>query len=159
MALRIIRRYSQKTSNKEALDSLKPPGIVQRLYNRVHEKINTAEKERKELPENQQRKINPWIHKKAMDFFDPVHQKQRTDKLVNSAFERGYYEDVREILQKGAKLWEAPDRLVPKKLSCMIPDLKGKLMDGKEVTLRQFAGNNDVSLIGLYFNAFGEVQF
>jgi ATP10 protein len=150
-----------KLSPAEQLKAVdqRPPGLLDRLFTRIDNSRKEAEKAHIDrVNAGQKTRVNSAMMDKVGDYFDPEVQAKKRQELLSKAFEKGYWQDAREILKLGAKLWEAPNRLKPIKTCIEIPPIQGKLMSGETMNARKYTSLNSVTLVGIYFNAFGEVS-
>lgn len=84
-------------------------------------------------------------------------EKSQND-VFRDAFEKGYFDDAREILNSGKpKLWAAPSRITPVKRSARIPDWSMKINKQESTVTDYCRREGKCTVVGIYFNAFGEV--
>ncbi|KAJ3369672.1 hypothetical protein HDU91_007003 [Kappamyces sp. JEL0680] len=76
---------------------------------------------------------------------------------IKEAFYEGYYDNAKQVAKLGAKLWTAPTKARPLQKSPRIPDFQAKTIEGKDFNLYKIIGASQMTLVGFFFNQFGEV--
>ncbi|KAK6091908.1 Mitochondrial ATPase complex subunit atp10 [Batrachochytrium dendrobatidis] len=105
-----------------------------------------------------QRKSKPLSQRTPMDFINQDENTRDREKLVKEAFSGGYWKDLREVSRKGAKLWEAPEKIRSGQYSHLVPNVSGTLMNGEKTDIMSYVSRHKVTLVVFFFNAFGEQQ-
>ncbi|KAI8910933.1 ATPase assembly factor ATP10 [Gorgonomyces haynaldii] len=84
------------------------------------------------------------------------YQNNQTQELLEKAFKQGYWDDAKQVVKRGEKLWEAPVKMRVEKLSPLLLDLTCNNMSKKPVSVLEYCKSHKANVVGIYFNAFGE---
>jgi hypothetical protein len=145
-------RHLRKGESQKILKELeeKRKGILERLDAKFQEKRQKMEQEALG------KRISPELKQKADEFFGVESNMKKRDELIREAFHENYYRNAQQVARKGAKLWEAPEKMRAMHLCPKMPNLKGIWMDKSQDTLLTKIQKNKATLVCFYFNQFGE---
>ena len=105
--------------------------------------------------EQKSTRITPEQRLKAQEFFGSDKNLEQRNALIREAMQHGYYDNAKQILRVGAKLWEAPTRMKLLQQSPRLP-LFGAKFHNTNNTLQDVITKNKCTLVAFQFNQLGE---
>ncbi|KAH9245530.1 hypothetical protein BASA81_016976 [Batrachochytrium salamandrivorans] len=145
MCRRILSGLSRPTTPRKVnlMDRLDSQRTKQR------EQAEQAKQAEKLLEEKQRQK--PFRERTAQDFINQESNLRSRDKLTKEAFSGGYWKDFHEVSRKGAKLWEAPEKIRSGQHSQPIPNVTGRLMSGEKTDVMSYVSKHKVTMVVFFF--------
>lgn len=153
MTNNLIQSYSQNAFNH---DNRENHGLLKRMNQRLEEAKRSLDESRQTLEKMDNKRLSPNTKKKIDDFLDSKKHLEKRQELVKQAFEIGFFDDAKEVVKKGAKLWTASNAVIPVEMAKMLPAINGDSLNGTKVDLIPLAQKYNVSLVSWVFSAFGE---
>jgi hypothetical protein len=156
-----IQQFSSLNPNlKEPVEQQKK----QSIFNRID---SSLEKQRQKLEQDllsmyqsghHSKRLTPEMKKKYQDFLSMEKTMQQRHHLMQEAFQKGYFDEAKEIIKVGPKLWHASDTLFPEIESQFFPSIEISSLADASVkhNLMQICAPYKVSLVAFVFSAFGE---
>ncbi|TPX53020.1 hypothetical protein SeMB42_g01071 [Synchytrium endobioticum] len=89
-------------------------GFVARLEKRLedeHKQLLQQEAQRKELLKDS--RISPAMQQRMENFLDTRNNMRDREALLEEAFQEGYWENTKEMVRLGEKLWDAAKTAIP----------------------------------------------
>ncbi|TPX36523.1 hypothetical protein SmJEL517_g01189 [Synchytrium microbalum] len=113
-------------------------GLLKRLEKRIdeeHKKLLEQESQRKEILKTS-RRISPKIQKQMEEFLDSKNNMRDREALYEEAFKEGYWENTKEMIRQGDKLWEASKTAIPTIDAKLFPNWDGIDLNNKPTNVK-----------------------
>ncbi|KAJ3134679.1 Mitochondrial ATPase complex subunit atp10 [Physocladia obscura] len=134
--------------------------FIYRNHSKLEARIKALEEaELKRREQGLSSKMGPTAQKirsKLSGIFDSQKNEEERKLLMDAAFKKGRFDDLKEIAQKGVKLWTAPKMMKFPLSSPKIPNISGKSLLQVDTDIHSLIKSNKVTLVAFFFNALGE---
>ncbi|KAJ3390508.1 Mitochondrial ATPase complex subunit atp10 [Entophlyctis sp. JEL0112] len=161
----LLNKFGQKLrADAQSLENMRKDPSAKNahfLYRYDHElterikKLEAAELKRKEAGLSSKTGAFSQFMRSYFQVDTNKNERERQE-LLDLAFKKGRFDDLKEITKVGQKLWVAPEAMKPASACPAMPNISGKSLLGVETDLHTLIRPNKATLVAFFFNALGE---